>query len=72
MNVDFGGFAGRILDDEEHFGDELDDVARLQNQVTFPLAAKRRRQRRRLGLEMQAARLKIANTRRRCVFKLRK
>lgn len=53
MNVDFGGFAGRILDDEEHFGDELDDVARLQNQVTFPLAAKRRRHgRRRLGLEM--------------------
>ena len=66
MNVDFGGFAGRVLHDQKHFGDELNDVASLQNQVAFPLAAKGRREGRRFGrlLEMQAARLKIGYTRR--------
>lgn len=39
MNVDFGRFAGRVLDDEEHFGDELDDVTRLDDQVAFPPVA---------------------------------
>jgi hypothetical protein len=29
VNVDFGGFAGRVLHDQEHFGDELNDVASL-------------------------------------------
>lgn len=43
VNVDFGRFAGRVLHDEEHFSDEFNDVASLQNQVAFPLVAKRRR-----------------------------
>lgn len=43
MNVDFGGFAGGVLHDQEHFGDELDDVTRLNDQVTFPLADAERR-----------------------------
>ncbi len=66
VNVDFGGFAGRVLHDQEHFGDELNDVASLDNQVTFPLVSKGRREGRWFSwlLEMQAARLKIGYARR--------
>lgn len=36
MNVDFGRLAGGVLNDEEHFGNELDDVTRLQDEIAFP------------------------------------
>ena len=29
VNVDFGRLFGRVLNDEEHFGDEFNDVTRL-------------------------------------------
>lgn len=56
VNVDFWRFAGRVLHDEEHFGDELDHVARLKDEVAFPPVSNRRRLGRR-RLERQAARL---------------
>lgn len=79
MNVDFGSLAGGVLHDEEHFGDELDDVTRLEHQVAFPLAVADGRRVAgpvagrvapsaaardgRRRLELQAARLKVLHTR---------
>lgn len=42
VNVDFGSFAGGVLNDQEDFGDQFDDVTRLQHQVALPPAAERR------------------------------
>ena len=48
VNVDFGSFAGGVLNDQEDFGDQFDDVTRLQHQVALPPAAERRWRPRRL------------------------
>ena len=70
MNVDFRWLLSCVLNNEEHLGDEFNDVARLQDQVTFPFAAADRRRGggvvRRL-LELQTAFLQVLYTRCRAI-----
>lgn len=37
-DVDLGRLAGGILDDQEQFGNDFDDVARLEDEVPLLLA----------------------------------
>lgn len=70
VDVDFRGFGGRVLDDEEDLGDEFYDVARLEDEIPFPLVAQHRGRmrlillRRMMGLELEAARLDVLDARR--------
>ncbi len=57
-DVDFGRFGGGVLDDQKGFGDQFDDVARLQDQIALAQVGRRRgaagrRRRRTAGFRLE-------------------